>query len=626
MLQISDLTYRIGGRVLLDKASVTMPSGARAGLVGRNGAGKSTLFHIVTGQLHPEDGTINVPKNWRIGEVAQEAPAGPERLIDIVLAGDVERTTLLAAAETETDPHRIAEIHMRLADIDAHSAEARAGAILSGLGFDVTTMNGPASALSGGWRMRVALAAALFAQPDLLLLDEPTNYLDLEGTLWLQNFLAKYPHSILIISHDRDLLDTAVDTIIHLNDGKLTLYRGGYTSFDRQRREQQALQAKARGKQLEQRKHMEAFVQRFKAKASKAKQAQSRLKALEKMEPIAELIEERVYPFSIPNPAKPAAPPIVAMDGVAAGYQPGKPVLRDLNLTIDTDDRIGLLGQNGNGKSTLAKLISGRLDAQAGSLRLAKLSVGYFAQHQLDELNPAKSAFDHVRALLPDMTESAVRARTGALGFPASKMNTPTGELSGGEKARLLLGIAAFRGVNLLILDEPTNHLDIDSREALVHALNDFEGAVIIISHDRHLLDATVDRLLLVANGTVRRFDGDMEEYRRLVLEQRREPKGGEHAAEKGNAQERRRDAAQKRAEIAPLRQKVKKVEQTMAQLQKEVARLEAELANPALYGGTGGNAVVTRTRDRAEAQRKLTAAEEEWLALSAELEEAMAG
>ncbi|MCC6737219.1 MAG: ABC-F family ATP-binding cassette domain-containing protein, partial [Bauldia sp.] len=535
---------------------------------------------------------------------------------------------LLREAETAKDPNRIAEIHMRLGDIGAHSAEARAGSILSGLGFSPETMRGPCSALSGGWRMRVALAAALFAQPDLLLLDEPTNYLDLEGTLWLQNFLAKYPHTVLIVSHDRDLLDTAVDTIVHLNDGKLTLYRGGYTSFDRQRREQQALQSKMREKQVAQRQHMMAFVERFKAKASKAKQAQSRLKAIERLEPIAELVNEHVYPFSIPDPKKPAAPPIVAMDNVSAGYRPGVPVLRGIDLTIGTDDRIGLLGQNGNGKSTLAKLISGRLAAQSGDLRLAKLTVGYFAQHQLDELNPARSAFDHVRQLMPDVPEAAVRARAGALGFPGNKMNTPTGELSGGEKARLLLGIAAFPGVNLLILDEPTNHLDIDSREALVQALMDFSGAVIIISHDRHLLDATVDRLLLVANGTVSRFDGDMDDYRKQILEERAaggDDRTGAGAASKESAQERRREAAARREQAAPLRQKIKKVEALLATLHKEIQRLDAVLADPATYAA-GGTTVTARSREKAEAQKKLAAAEEEWLTLSDELEAAMAG
>lgn len=626
MLQISDLTYRIAGRTLLDKASVTLQAGSRVGLVGRNGTGKTTLFRLITGDAAPEDGTISYPKGASIGEVAQEAPGGDLPLIDVVLAADTERNSLMEESETATDPNRIAEIHMRLVDIDAHSADSRAGAILSGLGFDTATQRGPCSALSGGWRMRVALAAALFAEPDLLLLDEPTNYLDLEGTLWLQTFLARYPHTVLIVSHDRDLLDTSVDTIVHLNDGKLTLYRGNYSQFDRQRRERQALQLKSRAKQIEQRKHMAAFVERFRAKASKARQAQSRLKALEKMEPIAELVNEHVYPFSIPDPARPAAPPIVAMEDVAAGYEPGKSILRGINLTLGTDDRIGLLGQNGNGKSTLAKLISGRMPAQSGSLKIAgRMTVGYFAQHQLDELRPERSAFDHIRALMPDSSEASARARTGALGFPAGKMNTPTGELSGGEKARLLLGLAAFSGVNLLILDEPTNHLDIDSRDALIQALNEFTGAVIIISHDRHLLDASVDRLLLVANGTVSRFDGDMDEYRRMVLDQRSDGSGsGGGAAAKANAQERRREAAQRRSDAAPIRQKIKKIESLMANLQKEIQRIDAQLADPAVYNSTG-NAVVNHTRARADAQKRLAKLEEEWLGLSGELEAALA-
>ncbi len=624
MLTISDLTYRIAGRTLIDHAALSLPSGARAGLVGRNGAGKTTLFRLIAGEIGADDGTIGVPKSARIGQVAQEAPAGPETLIEIVLAGDIERGRLLASAETEADPHRIAEIHIRLADIDAHSAESRAASILSGLGFSEATQRGPCSALSGGWRMRVALAAALFAAPEILLLDEPTNYLDLEGTLWLQNFIAKYRHTVLIISHDRDLLDSAVDTIIHLADGTLTLYRGGYSQFDRQRRERQALQSKLRAKQLDQRRHMEAFVERFRAKASKARQAQSRLKALEKMEPIAELVEDRIHPFSIPNPARAAAPPIVAMEGVAAGYRPGVPVLRGLDLALGSDDRVGLLGQNGNGKSTLAKLLSGRMAPQAGTLRIAgKLAVGYFAQHQLDELDPARSAYDHLRTLLPDRPEAVVRARAGALGFPADKMNTPAGELSGGEKARLLMGLAAFPGVNLLILDEPTNHLDIDSRQALVQALNEFTGAVVLISHDRALLDATVDRLLLVADGTVRRFDGDIDDYRQAVLEQRAGEPSDRKAVRRSALPAQRRESAEKRQQLAPLRQRIKRAEALMANLQEEIRRIDRLLADPASYGKS--RVAVGRAKERAEAARRLGVAEEEWLALGQDLEQALA-
>jgi ATP-binding cassette subfamily F protein 3 len=491
MLHINDLTYRIGNRILIDHATLALPAGAKAGLVGRNGAGKSTLFRLISGEMGSETGSVGLPRNTRIGEVAQEAPGGEETLIEVVLAADTERAALLAEAETATDPHRIADIHMRLSDIDAHSAEARAASILAGLCFDAEAQARPCSSFSGGWRMRVALAAVLFTEPDLLLLDEPTNYLDLEGTLWLEAYLTRYPRTVIVISHDRDLLNRAVDTIVHLDQGKLTLYRGGYDSFERQRREKQALLASHIRKQEEQRKHMQEFVDRFRAKASKARQAQSRLKALAKLEPIAALVDESVMPFRFPDPVKPLAPPIVAMEGTAVGYEPDKHILSRLSLRIDDDDRIGLLGSNGNGKSTFAKLIAGRLPHASGSFRRdPRMQVAYFAQHQLDELNPARSAYDHVRDLMPDVPEAKVRARTGALGFVRAKMDTPAKDLSGGEKARLLMGLATFSGANLLILDEPTNHLDIDSREALVQALAEFSGAVSLISHDRHLVEA----------------------------------------------------------------------------------------------------------------------------------------
>jgi ATP-binding cassette subfamily F protein 3 len=561
----------------------------------------------------------------RIGQVAQEAPAGPETLIEVVLAADKERQALLAEAETAHDPHRIAEIHTRLADIDSHSAEARAAAILAGLGFDAEAQTRPCSSFSGGWRMRVALAATLFTRPDLLLLDEPTNYLDLEGTLWLENYVSRYPYTVIIISHDRDLLNRAVDTIVHLDHGKLTLYRGGYDSFDRQRRERQALQLKMKAKQEEQRKHMQAFVDRFRYKASKARQAQSRLKMLSRLEPIVALADDTILPFHFPPPAKPAAPPIIAMEDVSVGYAEGEPVLTGLDLRIDDDDRIGLLGANGNGKSTLAKLLAGRLSPMDGRLRkLHRLDVAYFAQHQLDELNPAWSPFDHVRELMPDATEAQVRARTGALGFMKTKMDTNAADLSGGEKARLLLGLATFNGANMMILDEPTNHLDIDSREALVQALAEFPGAVILISHDRHLIEASVDRLWLVADGTVEPFDDDLDGYRRLVLDSRAGTTGDQRKAGPTAAQNKRRDAAERRQQTAGLRQRIKDAETQIAGLQKEIASLDGKLGDSALYQRNPTEAAFL-AKSRAEAVRSLQKAEEKWLQASAQLESAMA-
>ena len=627
MLVLDDISVRIAGRLLIDSASAQVPAGARCGLVGRNGVGKTTLFRALTGDHPLESGAVRVPARWKIGRLAQEAPGGPERLIDVVLAADRERTQLLAEAETARDPHRIAEIQTRLADIGAHAAPARAASILAGLGFPEADQQRACSEFSGGWRMRVALAAALFEQPDLLLLDEPTNYLDLEGTLWLQDHLARYPHTLIIISHDRDLLDTSVNTIVHVEGGKVAVYRGGYSSFERQRRERQMLDAKLAKKQEAQRKHLQAFVERFKAKASKARQAQSRVKMLAKLEPIAALVADDVPPISFPPPAKPLSPPIIAIDGVSVGYEPGKPILKRLTLRIDEDDRIALLGANGNGKSTLLKLIAGRLEPMQGSMsRADKLDIAYFAQHQLDELIPSQSAFEHLRRLMPDAPVPKVRARAGAIGFPGEKADTPVQNLSGGEKSRLLLGIATFNGAHLVILDEPTNHLDIDSRGALIEAINDFPGAVIIVSHDRYLLEACADRLLLVADGGVASFDGDMDEYQRIVLAAYRGD-GRDEAKSDGpkvGRADARRAAAEKRAELAPLRQRIKAAESAMTKLNAEMAKIDAALADPTLFTRDAAKATAL-SKSRAETARALDKAEEDWLEASGDYETAMA-
>ncbi|MBB98769.1 MAG: glycosyl transferase family 1 [Rhodobacteraceae bacterium] len=643
MLQITDLTYRIAGRTLLENASVTLPAGSKAGFVGRNGAGKSTLFRLITGEAAPESGEIQMPRGIRIGQVAQEAPGTEQSLMEVVLAADTERAQLLAEAETATDPHRIAEVHTRLADIDAHTAEARAARILSGLGFDTEAQMRPCSAFSGGWRMRVALAAVLFSEPDLLLLDEPTNYLDLEGTLWLENYVSRYPHQVLLISHDRDLLNKAVDSIVHLDQLKLTFYRGGFDSFDRQRREAMMLQEKSREKQEAQRKHMQAFVDRFRAKASKARQAQSRLKMLEKMEPIAGIRGAEALPISFPAPVGTLAPPIIRLDNVSAGYG-DTTVLSNLALNIDNDDRIALLGANGNGKSTFAKLIAGRLKEQSGTItRAKKMNVAFFAQHQLDDLVPADSPVAHVRKLMPDAAESKVRSRVNRFGLPTSRMDTPAQDLSGGEKARLLLGLATFEGPHLLILDEPTNHLDIESREALIQAVNEYEGAVILISHDRHLVEACADRLWLVANGGVSSFEGDMEDYRRLILQKDRPNKTGKAkqaaadaaAAEEAakpeepedprSAQERRKDAAERRSRLAPLRKEIKAAEAEIARIQSKMEKLDAALADPDFFLKDAERASKF-VKERAFLEKKLAKTEQGWLELSAEYEGATTG
>ncbi|MCG8442846.1 MAG: ATP-binding cassette domain-containing protein, partial [Caulobacterales bacterium] len=514
MLHINDLTYRIDGRLLIEQATVALPDKTKAGLVGRNGAGKSTLLRLIKGEISPETGSVSLRKGARIGAVDQEAPGGPDTIMEVVLAADAERAALLAEAETAADPHRIADIQTRLADIDAHSAEARAAEVLVGLGFSQADLSRPCADFSGGWRMRAALAAVLFARPDLLLLDEPTNYLDLEGAVWLESHLRAYPGGALIISHDRDLLNAAADRIIHLRTRKLFAYQGGYDAFERQLAEQQRLQLKLKDRQEAERKRLQAFVDRFRAKATKARQAQSRVKRLEKMQPVATIVDDPVPPFQFPSPQRHIAPPLIRLEAAAAGYDPDTPILTGLDLRLDDDDRIGLLGRNGAGKSTLAKLLCRRLTPLAGHMRAhKKLQIAFFAQHQIDDLNPGESAADHVRARMPDATEAERRARLGAFGLSQAKADTPAGDLSGGEKARLLLNLVTFDGPHVLILDEPTNHLDMDARAALMDALNAFEGAVLLISHDRHLLEGCVDRLWLAADGAVAPFDDDLDAY-----------------------------------------------------------------------------------------------------------------
>jgi len=624
MLSLTDISARIAGRLLIDRASLFLPEGTKAGFVGRNGAGKSTLFRVLSGDLAPETGTVSLPRHCRIGQVAQEAPGTGEPLIDIVLRADAERLALLAEAETATDPHRIAEIQTRLVDIDAHSATARAASILAGLGFDETAQQRPAASFSGGWRMRVALAAVLFARPDLLLLDEPTNYLDLEGTLWLEDYVRRYPHTVIIISHDRDLLNRAVSSIVHLEQKKLVFYRGPFDQFERQRAEARVLQMKMRAKKEARRKHMEAFVERFRYKASKARQAQSRLKAIERLGSVDAVVDEAAMPFRFPEPEKRSASPIIALERAAVGYEPGRTVLSGMNLRIDNDDRIALLGANGNGKSTFAKLLSDRLALQDGTMtRAPHLKIGYFAQHQLDDLIPSQSAVDHVRALMPDAPEAKVRKRVAQIGLSTEKMDTAARDLSGGEKARLLMGLAAFDAPNLLILDEPTNHLDIDSRAALIDALNAFDGAVILISHDRHLLGATVDRLWLVHDGTVETFDGDLDDYRSHILGNKAAARraGGDPAESKADQ---RRAAADRRRQLAPLKKKINEIEALTAKLEQSIKVLDAELSDPTIYE-KDPDLAARKAKERSQAERVLAEAEEQWLALSDEYETATA-
>ena len=517
MINFKNISFSIGGVSLLEETSAFVPTGHKVGIVGRNGAGKTTLFKLIQKELIIDGGVIEIPRNFKVGSVAQEAPSTEETLLDTVLAADVERAELLRDSEIETDPNKIANIHIRLADIDAYSADARASSILTGLGFSQNDQKSPCSSFSGGWRMRVALASVLFSNPDLLLLDEPTNYLDFEGTAWLENYLQKFKNTVLVISHDRSLLNKSVNGILHLSNKNLQFYSGNYDSFDNERRVQLEQKISLKNKQDAQRAHIQSFVDRFKAKASKARQAQSRIKILEKMKPIVIEEDQKIPRFKFDEAIK-FAPPLVTLDKASVGYNDVE-VLKDINIQINPDDRIGLLGVNGEGKSTFSKLIAKKIKLINGSLQIPqKLKIGYFAQHQLDELRPKETAFEHVYAKLKSEIPSKVRARLGSAGFAADTMDLQVKRLSGGQKARLLLLLVVIEKPDLLILDEPTNHLDIESREALIMALNDYSGSLILVSHDAFLVERLVDRLLIVKNGGVSEFSGDIHEYRDLVL------------------------------------------------------------------------------------------------------------
>ncbi len=615
MLRIDDISYSIAGRPLFEHASAVIPEGHKVGLIGPNGAGKTTLFRLIRGELALDGGDITLPPRARIGGVAQESAATGDSVLATVLAADRERHALMAESETATDPHRIADIQTRLADIDAWSAEGRASSILQGLGFSIADQARPTSDFSGGWRMRMALAGVLFARPDLLLLDEPTNYLDLEGALWLEGYLAKYPHTVIIISHDRGLLNRAVGAILHVEDRRLTLYSGGYDAFARARAERRALQAAEAKKQEARRAHLQSFVDRFRAKATKATQAQSRLKALARMEPITAPGEAKFHRFTFPQPDA-LSPPIVAMDDVSVGYG-DRAVLRRLDLRIDQDDRIALLGRNGQGKSTLSKLLANRLAPMKGRVaQSSKLRVGYFAQHQVDELDLAETPLTHVRRLRPAETPARLRARLAGFGLMEAQAETRVAALSGGQKARLSLLLATIDAPHLLILDEPTNHLDIESREALTEALNDYTGAVVLVSHDMHLLELVADRLWLVADGGVTPYPHDLETYRRTLLT--------------GDEPERPREAARPaprragRDEILDLRAEVRRGEERVAKLTEMLGKISQRMADPALYNDP--HEAEKWGRKHAEATAALPRAEELWMAALERLEAAERG
>lgn len=613
MLHINDLTYRIDGRVLFDKATLAIREGMKLGLVGRNGTGKSTLFRLIKGEISPDDGEINLRKNMRLGCVEQEVPSGPQTLMETVLMADTERNALLSEAETATDANRIGMIHTRLADIEAYSAEARAGSILSGLGFSADEQNLPCSEFSGGWRMRVALAAMLFAKPDLLLLDEPTNYLDVEGAVWLENHIRTYRGTSVIISHDRDFLTKAVTHIGHLRQGKLFAYSGNYESFERQLEEQNRLNMALMSKQEDERRRLEAFVTRFRAQANKAKQAQSRVKRLEKMAPVATLIHDPIPSIELPGPERALSSPIIRFDGVELGYSDEVTVLKGLDQRIAANDRIGLLGKNGEGKSTFAKAVIGDLIAQEGHIRRhKKLEIGYFAQHQIDAIHPNRSAYEHVVELMPEATEAQRRARLARFGLGAENAETKAGDLSGGEKARLLFSLISFNAPHLLVLDEPANHLDMDTRAELIKSLNDYPGAVLVISHDRNLLESVVDQLWLVEKGTIRNYEGSLEDYREQQLEKERQHKKTDVDPEKRKSFA-RKEAADARKRLAPLKQAYEQTEKSIEALKKKIVIIDTELSLKDLFTTNPDKAVILGQM-RVEFEKKIETLEEEGL------------
>jgi ATP-binding cassette subfamily F protein 3 len=613
MLQIQNLVFDAWGRRFFDDASVSLPKDAKVGLVGRNGVGKSTLFKLILGQLVLGSGEIGLPRAARIGSVDQEHPATPVPLLDTVLAADVERARLLDELGT-AEPEHLGEIYARLNEIDADRAPSRAAEILSGLGFSNEDLYRPMSEFSGGWRMRVALAASLFAAPDLLLLDEPTNYLDLEGALWLEARLRKYPHTAIVISHDRELLDNSVDHILHLKDGKLELYTGGYDSFERLLGEKLRLQEANRAKVEARREHLQSFVDRFRAKASKATQAQSRLKMIAKLPPISAVIEERVAPFTLPSPERPLPPPLIRVEDASVGYG-GTPILKKLNLRLDLDDRIGLLGVNGAGKSTFAKLVAGALTVETGRLhRSPRLKVGWFHQHQIEAMDPADTPLEIIRRAMPQESESKRRSKLAQFGLGYDKVETTVSNLSGGERARLLLNMVAMEAPHLLILDEPTNHLDIDSRRALLDALNEYEGAVILITHDRSLMELVADRLWLAADGTITPFEGDMEDYAKFVLDRARMAARAPTQVKAEAAPPPPPPPAPKpKVPTGPARRRAEAAEAALARATETLAGIDQALTDPAVFAKDPAKAAdLGRRRDAA--QQAVDAAEQEWL------------
>lgn len=617
MLNLTDITVRLGGRTIIDGATAKLPPKGRIGLIGRNGAGKTTLVKVIASQLEPDTGSVDMPRGAKLGYIAQEAPAGDATPFETVLAADLERAALLAESETSHDPERLGEVHERLMAIDAYTAPSRAAQILVGLGFDEEAQHRPLDSFSGGWKMRVALASLLFSQPDVLLLDEPSNHLDLEAVLWLEDFLKSYPATILLVSHERDFLNNVVDHILHLDRGKLTLYPGGYDAFERQRAERQAQLASARAKQQAEREKLQDYVRRNSARASTAKQAQSRAKALAKMQPIAELLDDPTLTFDFPNPDE-LRPPLITLDMATVGYGE-TPILKRLNLRIDPDDRVALLGRNGNGKTTLARLLAAQLAPMEGAMNASgKMRVGYFTQYQVEELDRTETPLQHMTLLMKGASQSAVRAQLGRFGFSGPKATTEVGKLSGGERARLALALITRDAPHMLILDEPTNHLDVDAREALIQALNQYTGTVVVVSHDRHMLEMTADRLVLVDQGTAKEFDGSLDDYIAFVLSK----DGAAAKPAKVDKKEARRAAAEAREKGQELRKAAKAAEAEMAKLGEQRSAVERAMFDPATADAALAKLTMTELmKRRAELTDRIDAAEAAWMEASEALE-----
>ena len=616
MITINSLTVRLGGRAILDRANASLPSKAKVGLIGRNGAGKSTLMKTIIGEIEADDGSIDMPKAARIGYIAQEAPSGMTTPIQAVLAADTEREALLLESETVEDLDRMGEIHERLNAIDAHAAPARAARILVGLGFPEDDQHRALDSFSGGWKMRVALAALLFSAPDLLLLDEPSNHLDLEATLWLENFLKSYPATMIVISHERDLLNSVVDHILHLEGGQTTLYTGGYDSFERQRAERAAQLAAAKASQDAQRAKLQDYIARNSARASTAKQAQSRAKALARMQPIAAMADDPSLSFDFPSPEE-LKPPLVTLDLASVGYTEDKPILERLNLRLDPDDRVALLGRNGNGKTTLARLLAAQLAPMSGEVNASgKMRVGYFTQYQVEELDGGDTPLEHMTRAMKGASPGAVRGQLGRFGFSGQKATTQVGKLSGGERARLALALITREAPHMLILDEPTNHLDVDAREALVQALNEYEGAVVLVSHDRHMLELTADRLVLVDNGTAKDFVGSLDDYTDMILG-KNQNKGADGKGS-GNKKEDRKAAALLREQQQALRKAVHDAEADMAKLSAVRSAIDQAMFDPRTADPDHANLTMTELMQRrAKISDALAAAEARWVAAS---------